>query len=150
MKSILLEKYGKESEIVKAYTKEILDLPPVLYVSLKKICKFGEKLIYCVQALQTMTKLKQVNGAVSMMLDKLPAIWGYLARTNPNWEEWDVAQLSEAICLWIRRNSVDTSQREQEQQVKRNIPSSDTLVKNFSCSMRCQLKAPLLALHLLR
>ena len=28
-KSILLEKYGKESEIVKAYTKEILDLPTV-------------------------------------------------------------------------------------------------------------------------
>ena len=123
-KSILLEKYGKESEIVKAYTKEILDLPTVPNASPKKICEFGEKLTYCVQALQTMKKLEQVNGAVSMTLDKLPAIRGDLARTDPDWEKWDFAQLSEAIRLWIRRNPVDTSQREREQeqqQVKRNI-----------------------------
>ena len=59
-----------------------------------------------------------------MMLDKLPAIRGDLARTDPDWEKWDFAQLSEAIRLLIRRNPVDTSQREREQeqqQVKRNI-----------------------------
>ena len=42
-RSILLEKYGKESEIVKAYTKEILDLSTVPNASPKKICEFGEK-----------------------------------------------------------------------------------------------------------
>ena len=123
-KSILQEKYGKESEIVKAYTKEILDLPTVPNASPKKICEFGEKLTYCVQALQTMKKLEQVNGAVSMTLDKLPAIRGDLVRTDPDWEKWDFPQLSEALRLWIRRNPVDTSQREREQeqqQVKRNI-----------------------------
>ena len=118
-KSILVEKYGKESEIVKAYTKEILDLPTVPNASPKKICEFGEKLTYCVQALQTMKKLDQVNGAVSMTLDKLPAIRGDLVRTDPDWEKWDFAQLSEAIRLWIRRNAVDTSQRERDQE--RNI-----------------------------
>ena len=63
-KSILLEKFGKESEIVKAYTKEILDLPTVPNGNPKKICEFCEKLTYCVQALQTMNKLAQVNGMV--------------------------------------------------------------------------------------
>lgn len=116
VKSIPLEKYGKESEVVKAYTKEILDLPTVPNTSLKKICEFSEKLTYCVQALQTMKKLEQVNGAVSMTLDKLPAIRGDLARTAPDWEKWDLAQLSEAIRLWIRTNPVDTSQREHEQE----------------------------------
>ena len=120
---ILLEKYGKESEIVKAYTKEILDLPTVPNASPKKLCEFGDKLTYCVQALQTVKKLEQVNGAVSMTLDKLPAIRGDLARTDPDWEKWDFAQLSEAIRLWIRRNPVDTSQREREQeQVVKRFP----------------------------
>lgn len=126
-KSILLEKFGKESEIVKAYTKEILDLPTLPNGNPKKICEFGEKLTYCVQALQTMNKLAQVNGMVSMTLDKLPAIRGDLVRNDPEWEKWDFTQLSEAIRLWIRRNPVDTSQREREQEqqtAKRNLRPS--------------------------
>lgn len=61
---------------------------------------------------------------VSMTLDKLPAIRGDLVHHDPEWEKWDFSQLSEAIRLWIRRNPVDASQheREQEQQtVKRNL-----------------------------
>ena len=81
-KSILVEKYGKESEIVKAYTREILDIPSVPNANPKKISEFSEKLTYCVQALQTLKKLEQVNGAVSMTLDKLPAIRGDLVRSR--------------------------------------------------------------------
>ena len=81
-KSILQEKYGKESEIIKAYTKEILELPLVSNANPRKISEFSEKLTYCVQALQTLKKLEQVNGAVSMTLDKLPAIRGDLVRTD--------------------------------------------------------------------
>ncbi|KAJ7319486.1 hypothetical protein OS493_036129 [Desmophyllum pertusum] len=55
----------------------------------KRISEFGEKLTYCMQALQTLKKLEQVNGMVSMTLDKLPAIRGDLARTDPNWESWN-------------------------------------------------------------
>ena len=68
------------------------------------------------QALQTLNKLEQVNGAVSMTLDKLPAIRGDLVRTDPDWESWDFAKLSEAVRLWSKRNSVDTNQREREQE----------------------------------
>ena len=98
-KSILTEKYGKESEIVKAYTKEILELPSIPNYNQKKISEFSEKLTYCVQALETLNKLEQVNGAVLMTLDKLPSIRGDLVRTDPDWESWDFVKLSEAIRL---------------------------------------------------
>ena len=60
-KSILQEKFGKESEVVKAYTQEILDLPTIPNSNPKKISEFSEKLT-CVQALETLKKLEQVNG----------------------------------------------------------------------------------------
>ena len=84
-KNILTEKYGKESEIVKAYTREILELPSITNSNQKKISEFSEKLTYCVQALETLKKLEQVNGAVLMRLDKLPSIRGDLVRTDPDW-----------------------------------------------------------------
>lgn len=76
------------------------------------------------RALQTLNKLEQVSGAVSMTLDKLPAICGDLVRTDPDWESWSFAKLSEAVRLWTKKNPVDTNQREhgQEQQTaKRNV-----------------------------
>ena len=90
-KSILSERFGKESEIVKAYIKEILDLPSISSPNPRKIVEFSEKLTYCVQALQSLNKLEQVNRAVSMTLDKLPAIHRDLVRTDPDWESWDFA-----------------------------------------------------------
>ena len=122
-KSILTEKYGKESEIVKAYTREIVELPSIPNSNQKKITEFSEKLTYCVQALETLKKLEQVNGAVLMTLHKLPSIRGDLVRTDPHWESWDFVKLSEAIRLWVRGNPADIAprnEREQEQSAKRN------------------------------
>ena len=72
------------------------------------------------QALLTINKLEQVNGAVAMTLDKLPAIRGVLVRTVPGWEMWDFSKLSEAIRLWTRRNPVHTTRSEQEKPAKQN------------------------------
>ena len=63
-KSILTEKNGKESEIVKAYTREILEIPSLPNANPKKIIEFSEKLTYCVQALQTLKKLASQWGGV--------------------------------------------------------------------------------------
>ena len=90
-KSILRERFGKESEIVKAYIKEILDLPSISSPNPRKIGEFSENLTYCVQALQSLNKLEEVNRAVSMTLDKLPAIHRDLIWTDPDWESWDFA-----------------------------------------------------------
>ena len=83
------EGYNRAKNIlreVRKGVKEILDLPSISSPNLRKIGEFREKLTYCVQALQTLNKLEQVNGAVSMTLDKLPAIRRDLVRTNPDWE----------------------------------------------------------------
>ena len=115
-KSILQDRFGKESEIVKSYIKEIMDLPHVTSASPNKISEFSEKLSYCVQALDTMKKLDQVAGNVSMTLDKLPGIRGDLVRTDPDWESWDFVKLTEALRQWVRRNPVDkAADREREE-----------------------------------
>ena len=129
--SILKDKYGKESEITKAYTWDMLDLPTVTNTNPKKISEFSETLNYCVQALQTLNKLEQVNGAVSMTLDKLPGIRGVLVRTGQDWERWDFAQLSEAIRLWVRRNLVDTKTVEREIKQNRRIGSGKAQTRSF-------------------
>ena len=51
-KSILQERFGEEHEIIKAYTKEILELPTVTSANPNKINVFSVKLTYCVQALK--------------------------------------------------------------------------------------------------
>ncbi|XP_022805993.1 uncharacterized protein LOC111343117 [Stylophora pistillata] len=107
------DKYGKESEIVKAYNKEILELPVIFGVEVKAIHQFHERLAYCVQSLQTMGKLDQVNGNVPMTLDKLSGIRGDLVRTDDSWENWDFVKLCEALRLWIRRNPVNSISAEE-------------------------------------
>ena len=105
-KSILADQYGKNSEIVKAYIKEIMNLPHISGANPKKIAEFSEKLNYSVQALETLKRLKDVQGNVSMTLDKLPAIRGDLVRDDPDWENWDFVKLAEAIKQWTKRNPV--------------------------------------------
>ena len=111
-KAILQDRFGKESEIVKAYVKEILELPYTPTANPKKIHEFCEKLTYNVNALQTLKKLSQVDGAVAMTLEKLPADRGDLVRTDANWEEWDFAQFTKALRFWTRRNPVETFKSE--------------------------------------
>ena len=120
-KSILKEKFGKDTEIIKVYTKEILELPTVTGANPKAISEFSERLTYCVHALQTLNKLEQVNGAALMTLDKLPGIRGDLAvRTDPEWDKWDFAKLSDAIRLWTRRNPVEDKPSERDFTERRN------------------------------
>ncbi|KAL9985844.1 hypothetical protein ACROYT_G008293, partial [Oculina patagonica] len=87
-KSVLLDKYGKDSEIIKTYAQQIFDLPIIPNQNAYRIHEFSDKLTFAVQSLQTMGKLEQVNGYVAMTLDKLPAIRGDLVRTDPSWENW--------------------------------------------------------------
>ena len=115
--SILKDKYGKDSEILKADNKEILELPVIFGVSVEKIHEVTDRLTFCVQSLETMGKLDQVNGNVSVTLDKLPAIRGDLVRMDYNWENlgfwetyqwhWTSYQLLEAI-LFARTTTEKT------------------------------------------
>ena len=59
-----------------------MELPVISGVNVKKIHEFADRLTFCVQSLETMGKLDQVNGNVSMTQDKLPGIRGDHVRTN--------------------------------------------------------------------
>lgn len=119
-KSILLSNYGKESEITKAFVKEVMALPVITRANPRRISKFSKKLTYCVQALETMNKLSEVNGNVPMTLDKLPAIRGDLVRTDPDWEKCNFAQLSEAVRLWTKRNAIEERETPEQPNSKRD------------------------------
>ena len=131
-KSVLLDKFGKESEIVNSYVREIPELP---YITKAKK-EFSEKLTYCVQALDNMKKLQQVQGIVAMTLGKLAAIRGDLVRTDPDWESWDFAKLSEAVRQWVKRNPAVSNEKERDEdeaRVRGCVYCEDTGHKATQC-----------------
>ena len=81
-KNLLKSKYGKTSEIVNAYVQNIMALPIISGTNPVKIHQFYEKLLFNVQALETLGKLKEVNGYVRTSLDKREGIQGDLVRTD--------------------------------------------------------------------
>ncbi|XP_028419027.1 uncharacterized protein LOC114544609 [Dendronephthya gigantea] len=125
---ILKDRFGKESEIVKTFVKEILDLPHLATANAKKIHEFYEKLVYCVQSLETLNRLDVINGTVPMVLDKLPAIRGDLVRNDSSWEQWNFVQFTEALRQWTRRNPVmeDDPLRKTDDQHRKRRPNFQT------------------------
>ena len=70
-KNILTRKYGQTSEAVNAYVENIMSLPTIGGTPPARIHNFYEKLLFNVQSLETMGKLREVNGYVRMTIDKL-------------------------------------------------------------------------------
>ena len=62
-----------------------------------------------------MKKLQQVQGNVAMILGKLAAIRGDVVRTDPDWESWDFAKLSEAVCQWVKQNPAASNEKERNE-----------------------------------
>ena len=108
-KSSLKERYGIDSEVEKAYVKDILELPKVSGNQPQKIHQFYERLLYNVQSLETLGKLNKVNGNVALTIDKLPGIRGDLVRNDEDWQSWDFLQLCAALKSWTRRNPVESN-----------------------------------------
>ena len=68
--------------------------------------EFYETLVYNVQSLETLGKLREINGYVRTTLDKLEGIRGDLVRNDKDWQEWDFPRLVEALRQWVERNPV--------------------------------------------
>ena len=96
-KAILKAKFGKPSEVTNAHIQCIMFLPIITQNNVIKIHDFFEKLVSHLQVLNTMRKLKEINGYVRMTFDKLPAICVDLVRINGDWQEWDFGQFIEAL-----------------------------------------------------
>ena len=117
-KRILKTKYGKDSEIINAHVKGIMDLPTLTGVKPSQIHSFYESLLSHVQALETMGKLTSVNGYVRLTTDKLPGIRSDLVRDDHDWQDWTFPELVEALRLWTVRNPTSTME------VKQHMPNS--------------------------
>ena len=83
-KNILLTKYGKSIEVAKARVRNIMSLPQINNANPGKIHDFSEKLLCSLQALDTMKKIKKMNGYVRVTLDKLQGIREDLVRNDDN------------------------------------------------------------------
>ena len=57
-----------------------------------------------VQSLDTMGKLKEINGYVRRTIDKLPGIRANLVRIDSDWHYWDFGQFVEQLRQWTERN----------------------------------------------
>ena len=68
-KNILIGEYGKTSEIVNAYVQNIANLPVITGTQPAPIHEFYKKLVYSVQSLETLGKLKDVTGNARSALD---------------------------------------------------------------------------------
>ena len=77
-KNILTSKYGQVSKIVNAYVQNIMALPMITGSHPKKIHEFCKKLLFNVQSLEMLGKLKEISGYVRMSIDKLQGIRGDL------------------------------------------------------------------------
>ena len=109
-KAILIKRYGNVSEVVKAYVKDILDLPTINGYQPRKFHHFYERLLYDVQSLETMGKLSVVNGNVALTIDTLSGIRGDLVRNDEDWQNWDFLKLCDALKSWTRRNPVGSDE----------------------------------------
>ncbi len=84
-KNILKTTYGKITEVVNAYIQNITSLPTIKGGNAVKIHEFYGKLLTSVQALESLGKLKEINGFARATLDKLEGIrsdWYVLTRNG--------------------------------------------------------------------
>ena len=105
-KNILIGEYGKTSEIVNAYVQNIANLPVITGTQPAPIHEFYKKLVYNVQSLETLGKLKDVTGNVRSVLDKLKGVKADLVRGQIDWQDWDFPQLIKALKSWKEINPI--------------------------------------------
>ena len=123
-KNTLLTKYGKPSEVANAQVQNIISLPQINNGNPQIIHDFSENLVCSVQALDTMGKIKKINGYVRITLDKLQGIPADLVRNDGNWQDWKFWQLIEALEKWTVRNPIPLSD-------KRNPEKSNGYSKSY-------------------
>ena len=89
----------------------IIALPTIQGSQPVKIHEFYGRLVTNVQALETMGKIKDINGYVRVTLDKLPGIRADLVRLDDEWQEWGFPQMLEALRKWCDRNPLPLSEQ---------------------------------------
>ena len=135
-KNILARKYGQTSEVVNAYVENIMSLPTIGGTQPARIHDFYEKLLFNVQSLETMGKLREVTGYVRMTIDKLPGIRGDLVRTDDSWREWKFPKLVDELRKWTERNLIQSKQNDKPWRDKNFHNDKPWRDKNFQAQQQ--------------
>ena len=85
-KTILQSEYGKQSEIVNSYIRNIMNLPVITSNKPSQVHEFYKTLLFNVQSLETLGKLQDVKGNVRFVIDKLKGIRSDLVRGQGGWQ----------------------------------------------------------------
>ena len=88
-----------------------MSLPQINNANAKKIHDFSGKLLCSMQALDTVGKIKEMNGYVRVTLDSLQGIQADLVRNDDNWQDWKFQQLVKALEKWTVRNPIPMSDK---------------------------------------
>lgn len=132
-KNILIRKYGQTCKVVNAYVENIMSLPTIGGTQPARIHDFYEKLLFNVQSLETMGKLREVNGYVRMTIDKLPGIRGDLVRTDDSWREWNFPKLVDELRKWTERNPIQFKQSDKPWRDKNSQIQQERDGRNRGC-----------------
>ena len=108
-KNILKTNHGNISEIVRAYIKNLQELPTITGRKVNKIHEFIKALSYNVQSLETLGKLSQCLSMVRGIIDKLPGIKAELVTNQAGWQDWGFAELLKALENWKEIHPVEGS-----------------------------------------
>ena len=91
-------------------------LPATAGTNPVRINEFYEKLMTSFQSLDTMGKLREINGYVWSAIDKLPGTRVDLVRTESDWQNWDFGQFVEQLRQWTERNTISFEKKPPEHQ----------------------------------
>ena len=101
--------HGNTSEIVRAYVKNIQELPTITGRKVNKIHEFIKNLSYNIQSLETLGKLSQSLSMVRGVIEKLPGIKAELVTNQVGWQHWGFADLLKALENWKAIHPVESS-----------------------------------------
>ena len=111
-------------------------LPTVTGTNPQKVHEFFERLTSHVQALETLGKVKSINGYVRLLLDRLPGVWSDLVRSDENWTDGEFPHLVEALRRWTERNPVHNKRKDKhllERDADKSFHAQQKPVSNTGC-----------------
>ena len=108
-KRILVQNYGKDSKVHKAFIKDLENILPVTSIhKLEQVHDFYNKLSRIVRTLTTMKKLSTAQSTVYTLMDKLGSVREVIVQNDDNWEEWGLEEVVEHLRRYIERNHLRT------------------------------------------
>ena len=113
-----------------------MGLPVITGSNPKKVDDFCKKLLFNVQSLETLGRLRDVTGNVRAVLEKLKGIKADLVRGQDGWQEWHFAQLIQALKRWREIYPVEDSESSNSHTSAKSFHAHEPHAKSFHAHER--------------